>query len=284
MDDEYIQFYGVRGSYPVPSPRVAHYGGNTSSILVSREESLLIFDAGTGIINIGRDIEKTGSGRKRIDICLTHLHMDHIQGLPFFKPVFDPDYRINIFCPNFPDVDVEDFIYSLFNDPISPISDQGIKAKMNITKLPLNKVGSFDLERGASIAYIKEDSHPLSGVLIYKLSIDDRHLVYATDVESPDGFNDETINFIRGSQVLIHDSQYFESDYHNKTHSRIGFGHSTCSMAVRNGLSCEVEKLFLFHYHPEYSDKKLKIMLKKARKRFPQSYLARETLKFRLRS
>jgi ribonuclease BN (tRNA processing enzyme) len=284
MHDEFIQFYGVRGSYPVSSPRVAHFGGNTASILVSRDTSLSIFDAGTGIINIGRDIVRGDSKRKHIDIFLTHFHMDHIQGLPFFKPVFDPDYHINIFCPDFPNIVVEDLIHSLFNDPISPISDRGIKANMNITRLPLNRAEPIELESGIRIDYMKENSHPLSGVLIYKLSIDDRCMVYATDVESPDGFDDETVEFIRGSQVLIHDSQYFESDYRHTVHPRAGFGHSTCSMATGNALSCEVEKLFLFHYHPDYSDIKLKTMLTKARKRFPQTFLARETLKFRLRS
>lgn len=284
MQDVFIQFYGVRGSYPVSSPKVARYGGNTSSILISGETFKLIFDAGTGIINIGKEIAKNEIKRKKVDIFLTHLHLDHIQGLPFFKPIFDPDFQINIFCPDYQDISVEDFIYSLFNDPISPISDHGIKANINIVKLPLTEVKTIAVDGNISVSCKKEDSHPLSGVLIYKLSVGDRHMVFATDVESPDGFNDEMVDFIKGSHILIHDSQYFDSYYHNPNDSRIGFGHSTCSMAVHNALACQVEKLYLFHYHPDYSDKELNEMLKKARGGFKQTYLARELMKFRLRS
>lgn len=282
--EAFFWFYGVRGSYPVANKTVMETGGNTSSILFRCGEETIILDAGTGIINIGNDLQEMGVSEKRIDIFLTHLHLDHIQGLPFFAPLFDEGYEINLYCPDFRGVDVGGVIYSLFNHPISPISDNGIKADLKIITLPLIHGKSISIGREITVDHIKENSHPLSGVLLYKLTVDSRSLVYATDVESPNGFPDDVKAFVSGSAILVHDSQYFNSDYSHPQESKRGYGHSTCSMAVGNARACGVEKLFLFHYHPDYSDDQLTKMLRKARKRFKQTFLARENHKISLRS
>ena len=282
--DACFWFYGVRGSYPVADKQVARFGGNTSSILVQCEENIIVLDAGTGIIKIGNQLEAMGVPEKRVDIFLTHLHLDHIQGLPFFTPLFDDRYEINLYCPDLEDIQVEDVIYSFFNDPVSPISNNGIKAKFKINKLRLFRNNTVAIGEKVTVDYQKEDSHPLSGVLLYKLTVNSHSLVYATDVESPTGFTDDVRKFVRDCTILIHDSQYFNSDYFDPRASKQGFGHSTYSMAVENALKCGVEKLFLFHYHPDYPDFKLIKMLKKARKGFKQTFLAREHQKISLRS
>jgi ribonuclease BN (tRNA processing enzyme) len=280
-DLSYI-FYGCRGSYPVSHPRFIRYGGNTSSLLIEKGEKPVIFDAGTGIINIGKYLLEKPAIHS-LDIFLTHLHIDHIQGLPFFQPVFQSNYHINIYCPRYRDYSLKKTIFTLFNHPFSPISKEGIKADLNFFELYQSN-GKISLQDGLEVAHIKEDSHPVSGVLIYRLLDNDKSLVYATDVESPEGFSEKVAEFIDGSDVLIHDSQYFDEEYYCSNHSRKGYGHSTSMMAVENAIRCRVKKLFLFHYDPSYSDQDLERMLKEARVKFKNTFLSEEMKQNKLRS
>jgi len=276
MQETKLVFYGVRGSYPVPDKMVNKYGGNTSCILIETDDRLLILDAGTGIINTGKYLLKSRPQQKKIDLFLTHLHIDHILGLPFFDPVFDEDYEINIYSDQTPYTPLEETIYSLFNQPLSPISNDGIKAKLNFTILNTNHRETIRVGKAITVDYIKEKRHPLSGVLFYRIAIDGKRIVYATDVESADGFAREQLDFIRGADILIHDSMYFDFDYNSPTFPKKGFGHSTVSMAVEDAIRGEVKKLFLFHYDPNYSDADVERMHKEAVKRFKPTFLAKE--------
>jgi ribonuclease BN (tRNA processing enzyme) len=279
-----IVFYGVRGSYPVPDKNVLKYGGNTSSILIENRESIMIFDAGTGIISIGDYLIKKKKNIKKIDIFLTHLHFDHIQGLPFFTPFYDNNFKINIYCPYYPNISLKNVIYSIFNHPFSPISNKGIKANIKFFELNSKKNKNVKIDENIKVEFIKDDSHPISGVLIYKLISENKSIVYATDVESPKGFKSEIIDFIKGAEVLIHDAQYIDSEYYDEKNSKEGFGHSTVSMAIKNAIKCDVEKLFLFHYNPDRLDNDLERILKDAKKMFKNTFLSRELNKIDLRS
>lgn len=283
MQDIKLVFYGVRGSYPVPDKKVVKYGGNTSCVLVETGNRLLILDAGTGIINLGRYLLETKPEQKKIDLFLTHLHIDHILGLPFFEPVFNEEYEINIYSDQTQYTPLEETIYALFNQPLSPISNEGIKAALNFNILNTNHRESIQVGKHITVDYIKEKHHPLSGVLFYRLTIDGKRIVYATDVESGHGFAREHLDFIRGADILIHDSMYFDSDYHSPTFPKIGFGHSTVSMAVENAIKGEVKQLFLFHYDPTYSDEDVETMHLEAKKRFNHTYLSEELKEIILR-
>lgn len=284
MQELHYTFYGCRGSYPVANKDILKYGGNTSSILVEMGEQVLIFDAGTGIINIGSYLKEKKRDIKKMTIFLTHLHLDHVQGLPFFQPIFDKNYEIDIYCPAYKNISLKAAVYSLFNHPFSPISNNGIKAGLNFFELRPEEQDTVTVDSDLHIEFIKENSHPICGVLIYKLKRGNFEFVFATDVESPDGFDRGVSDFIKGADVLIHDSQYFDHDYAGPKNSKKGFGHSTFSMAVRNALAGEVRKLFLFHYDPDYSDSDLERMLKQARNGFPETYLSEELKKFTIRS
>lgn len=279
-----IVFYGVRGSRPVADKKVNKYGGNTSSILIERGDKIVIFDAGTGIIDIGNYLEKERPGVKNIDIFLTHFHFDHILGLPFFQPILTKEYKINIYTAPYSkdNRSAEDIVLTIFNQPYSPIRSKGIKARVNFIELDMTEDEAITIDNGITMEYKKSNSHPRCGVLIYKLNIDRKSIVYATDVETPGGFEKETLAFIEGADVLIHDSQYFDAHYNSKENPRKGFGHSSVSMAVNNAKKGNVKKLFLFHYDPVYSDEDLEKMLKEARKEFKDTFLSEELNKINL--
>jgi len=279
-----LTFFGVRGSYPVPGKNTQRYGGNTSSLLFEIAGQTVLFDAGTGIIQAGRYLSQPLEGGGKIHLFLTHLHIDHIQGLPFFKPLYNPQVEIIIHCPESAGNNFRQAIEALFLPPYSPITLKGIKASLSFQPLALDPEQNFiKLDSDIVVSHVKHDSHPRLGVIIYQLTHGGRRVVYSTDVESPDGFDDFISHFIHGADILIHDSQYLDRDYFNAGNPRIGYGHSTVLMAARNAIKCSVKKLFLFHFDPEYADEKLDEMLTQARQKFKNTYLAQEQKKIKIR-
>ncbi|MCX6581126.1 MAG: MBL fold metallo-hydrolase [Candidatus Aminicenantes bacterium] len=285
MGETNLVFYGVRGSYPVPHKNTNKYGGNTASILIEKDDHILILDGGTGIINIGNYIKARKPQVKYVDLFLTHLHSDHIQGIPFFEPDFDKEFHVAIYCDNNESngISFQETIYSLFDKPLSPVGKKGIKAKFTFVELDTRDPKRFSIAENFTLDYIKENDHPLSGVIIYRVNVEDKQVVYATDVETPHGFDGKYLEFIKGADILIHDSQYFDADYYAARNPKIGFGHSTVSMAAANAVKAGVKKLFLFHYSPDYMDKDVERMLAEARKTFKNTYLSEELKKINLR-
>lgn len=279
-----LTFFGVRGSFPVPGKSTQRYGGNTSSLLFEVAGQTVIFDAGTGIIQAGRYLNQRLAGGGKIHLFLTHLHIDHIQGLPFFKPFYNPRMEIIIHCPEIPGGSFRQAVEALFLPPYSPITMNGIKASLNFLPLDLSPGKNFIyLDSDLMVSHVKHKSHPRLGVVIYQLTHGGKRVVYSTDVESPDGFDAGISRFIHGADILIHDSQYLDADYVNAGNPKKGYGHSTVSMAVRNAGQCAVKKLFLFHFDPEYADRRLEEMLRQAQLKFKNTHLAQELKKIKIR-
>ena len=269
-----LTFYGVRGSYPVAGPRFRKYGGNTACLACSLCESIVVLDAGTGIINLGEQLDLDKPPLGPIHIFISHYHIDHIQGLPFFKPLYRRGNRVVIHSPSYSNGDAESLLMSLFMPPFSPIGRDSIRAEVEFRTLESEREVVVNGE--ARVEPVYSPTHPREGVWMFRVASGRHSLVYATDVEFPAGTDTVWPRLCRRTDVLVHDAQYLDEEYFDASHPRIDFGHSTVSMAARNAAGLDVGRLFLFHYEPSHTDAVLEASLARARKLFSRSFLARE--------
>ncbi len=309
MSNFEIKFRGVRGSYPTPERNKLKYGGNTACIEINIGNQLIIIDAGTGIISLGDDLlrEHLLSGideysRKSINatILLSHTHQDHIQGLPFFNPIYLNSTNIDIFGSDHENNNLKNTLSMLTFDKMFPLTFDEMPAKIDIRNFHEKTFLSFD-PNGDSLAEIKpitsdfeEDpekveircfksyAHPKEGVLIFKISYKNKVVVYASDKESYIGGDKKLIQFCRNADVLIHDAHYTKDDYMSATTPKQGFGHSTPDMAAKIAELANVSQLFLYHIGPSYNDDMVDVIERAARTLFPNTQVAYEGLKISL--
>ncbi len=279
-----VYFKGVRGSHPVADKRFLNYGGNTACIYVKANNHRIILDAGSGIINAGNQIieeaitlqEKTPLN---ITILLSHLHFDHIIGLPFFKILHSPNATVNLFGMAQNDEELKQNLSDLLFGKSFPLSINEIKSDLKITAInDRNNDFAIVLKEGAKepvitkiskldeIGVTKEDvvittmyskTHPKEGILIYKISCNGKSMVYATDKESYVGGDKALSNFARETDLLIHDAQYTDCDYNSIPNIKQGFGHSSYEMAILEKENSHAKNLAFFHYDTSYDDNKL---------------------------
>ncbi len=260
-----VDFWGVRGSIPSPGPNTARYGGNTSCVSITYNNKILILDAGTGIRNLGTSI--IGQPDLEIFVIITHTHWDHIQGFPFFTPIYQPNRPVHMF----PTLHKKNVVLSSLIDQMDgahfPITPDQVPSNFNfITENPLE----FLSEKGFSIELIPMN-HP-GGAFGYKINIENKTVCYFTDNEIDPPYEksiefDSLINQCKNVDLLIHDAQYIESDMPLKH----GWGHSLISQVTNLGLSANVKKLVYYHHDPERSDDDLDSYLEEAKKKFKDS-------------
>lgn len=242
-----ITVLGARGSVPVEGKNFEIYGGATSCFRVQAGNEEIYLDAGSGIVNAKSE------KNSRITILLTHLHLDHIVGLPFFSTLGETGRSIDIYADKRAGLMSKDAVDRLISPPFWPIKIKDYPAKVEIHNLPDKKffIGDVAVET-------MEGTHP-NGSTIYKLSYRGKSIVYATDFEHiPKEKCEVLTKFAADCDLLLYDAQYTEEEYKRCQ----GFGHSTASNGLKVAEKAGVSKLMLVHHAPWRTDKELSEMEK----------------------
>lgn len=270
-----LKIWGCRGSVPTPGPDTVVYGGNTSCVeVVLGDDAALVLDAGTGIRELGFDLVRRGT--RKIDLFLTHLHLDHLEGLRFFAPLWDKRVTLDVWGPRSPVLGLRERILRAFSPPLFPIDFRDVPARINFHDLPVEPWKGGGVSLSAELVL-----HP-GPTVGYRLETGTSSLAYLPDHEpalagiegrSPDWISGGAL--AAGADVVLHDAQYLDEEYDTK----IGWGHSSVADAVAFCRAVDVGQLVLFHHEPERSDAALEALEARARELSedgPQPILARE--------
>jgi phosphoribosyl 1,2-cyclic phosphodiesterase/ActR/RegA family two-component response regulator len=273
-----VKFWGVRGSIPAPGPGTVHYGGNTSCIEVRADDEVIILDSGSGIRPLGLELAAEFKGRPlQATILITHTHWDHIQGLPFFLPAYDPRNHVRIMGYQGERESLAQILAMQMESPYFPVSFKEVPGQIVVQELKdlefsVGKVkvqaafanhpgvcmGYRLLTSSGSIAYLP-DNEPL-----YHHHAQRNKLPFnpAAGSEYTESEDQQVLDFLRDTDVLIIDSQYDPEEY--RTH--MGWGHGCVDDVVALAIRAQVKRLYLFHHDPEHNDAKVTQMLEHARR------------------
>jgi phosphoribosyl 1,2-cyclic phosphodiesterase/CheY-like chemotaxis protein len=266
-----LKFWGVRGSTPAPGPNTVEYGGNTSCIEIRAKGELIILDAGTGLRLLGKQLtEEFKDQPLNLTILLTHTHWDHIQGLPFFQPVYQPQNRVRILGFEGARHGLSNVLSNQMENPFFPITLQELPANLQIEELKEMKFSIGRVRVEACFA-----NHP--GICVgYRVFTGETSVAYFPDnephyvadgtdpkaaLEYVQGQERRMISFLRGVDILIMDTQYDREEYEQHR----GWGHACLDDVVALALKAEVKRLFLFHHDPDHDDAKVTEMAQYAR-------------------
>lgn len=251
-----VKLWGTRGSVPSPGPETQIYGGNTSCVTVTTDDTLVVLDAGSGIRRLGNDpiIKK----HPVIHILLTHLHMDHILGLGFFGPLYNPNQEVHIWGPASFNHHLVDRLNRYLSPPLFPVNIRELPAKVHFHEVTH---GYFDI--GSVKIYANYVCHP-GPTLGYRLEHEKAVFAYIPDHEPALGLRNFSADpewtsgydLAKNADLLIHDAQFSDEEYEHC----IGWGHSTITHAIKFAALAKVKKLLFFHHDPNHNDAQLEAL------------------------
>ena len=255
-----LKIWGCRGSVPTPGPDTVEYGGNTSCVEIRADDDMaIVLDAGSGIRALGAEL--LARGTRRVHLFLTHLHLDHLEGLRFFAPLWDDRVSVDLWGPPSPVANLRDRILRSFSPPLFPLDFRDIPARITFHDLPqpwsadgISLTADFVLHPGPTLGF--------------RIDTGRSTVVYLPDHEPAlAGIAGKTTDWIsggtlcRGADVLLHDAQYFEEEYE----ARIGWGHSSVADAVAFARAVGARRLLLSHHEPLHTDGALERLEARAR-------------------
>lgn len=269
-----LTYYGVRGSIPAPGPDTALYGGNTSCVVIEAGKGLMILDAGTGIRRLGSELMRRefGKGAGKASVLFSHTHWDHIQGWPFFVPVYIPGNEFHLYGEHRLGKTLETVIENQQNPPNFP-EDARFNAKLSYHEV--KEWQPFEVGEGPDKMRVTSArlNHP-NGVSAYRIEHAGAILTYATDTEHYDAPDWKLAKLAKDADVLIYDGQYTPEEYPQK----VRWGHSTYAKGAEMAKLAGVKELHLFHHDPTHSDKAIDDIVERAQCLFPNTRAAQEGL------
>jgi phosphoribosyl 1,2-cyclic phosphodiesterase len=270
----FLRFWGVRGSIPATGPAFVEFGGDTACLEVRGPSGeILIFDGGSGLRKLGNAmVQEWPAGGRAIPFFLTHFHWDHIQGIPFFRPLFEKTNSVTFFSMRRED-ETRRALEMQMATPYFPFDFEALPALRQFSRMGPETVECHGVRVKAFPM-----NHP-QGAIGYRIEHDGASIVYASDLEHGDAKLDRVLrDNASGADVLIYDAQYTPAEYEAKR----GWGHSTWLEATRVARDAGVKRLVLIHHDPERTDVQLREIVNLARAEFEHTEAASVGMTLRL--
>lgn len=263
-----VRLWGTRGSLAAAGPDTARYGGNTSCVEVRGDRGgVLVLDAGTGIRPLGQSLP---SDLRRVDILLTHLHMDHVQGLGFFAPLYNPAVEVHVWGPASTTASLRNRLMRYLSPPLFPVHLRDLPCKLSLHEVPCETVPIDEFVMSSALV-----CHP-GPTVAYRIESGSASLAYIPDHEPALGVADfpegaewtSGYAIAAGADLLIHDGQYSREEYP----SHVGWGHCATDDAVKFAVLAKVGQLVLFHHDPGHDDREIERLLKRTTEATPTPF------------
>lgn len=262
-----LRLLGTRGTMPVSGQNFVKYGGNTTCLMSPvSDDTCIVIDGGTGIMSLNKN-----KNYKNFHIFLSHLHWDHIVGVPILQAFYNPSCSVDIYLENKPSLRSTDILDVLFRPPFFPVPKNKLMAKINMHLI----TGGDQFRLGDVSIHAAEGNHP-DGVLMYKLVYPDKKILFTSDYEHGTPADDFLIEFAHGCDYMVYDTTYSPSEYEGKDGhtAKTGWGHSTYAKGIEFVERAAVKNLVMFHHNPDYDDITLDEMGIIARRSFANTYVA----------
>ncbi|WP_417684551.1 MBL fold metallo-hydrolase [Roseibium sp.] len=262
-----LRCWGARGSTPTPGPGTLRYGGETTCLELRAGEALILIDCGSGARNLGMDL--CGLGPRSFDLLFTHTHLDHICGLPFFKPAYDERFQVNAWAGHFEDdTCLSDIVSRIMSPPIFPVAAKTLKA----VEFKTFRAGET-LKRDDDLVVSTVRLHHPGGACGYRFDYHGKSIAIITDHEHGDPQVDANVRrFVEGVDIMIYDAMFTDEEY--PTYK--GWGHSTWQKAVELAAAASVKTPVLFHHDPRRNDDALDVIAAAANAAYPGTIVATE--------